>query len=152
MREKEAFRKTVIDLISWCFSSIFVVGILVLVVAYSKIIYGLIADAINAGVMTGAVLVGFVLFLFFVKYKHNLKKLNTEAQELAYIESLRSSSPPSGWFQSEEIPTSIPEGRYNVQLSSGKILWNITEQDFESHRLEVSEWLDKHRLDRRRRN
>ena len=128
-----ALKKTIVDFVRWAIIVVVFAVVIALVCGvfegalYIYFKYGMV---VAAGIVVGAIFVGFFLFCYFTN-------LYTLKEKTAKGESLVS------WLTIDKMNSTPPVGRYNLILKNGKILWNVTELVFFEKRDDVSEWMLK---------
>ena len=106
-------------------------GLLYIAVNIERL-FNWITTALGIRAFIGALLLMVFSVVFYFRYKMNVIHIeNGESKE------------SREWLDASEMPTPIPQGRYNIELTNGKIIWNTTEQVLESYRSDVSTWLKK---------
>lgn len=128
-----ALKKTIVDFVRWAIVVVVFAVVIALVCGvfegalYIYLKYGMV---VAAGVVVGAIFVGFFLFRYFINL-NTLKEKTTKGEPLV------------SWLTIDKMNSTPPVGRYNLILKNGKILWNVTELVFFEKRDDVSEWMLK---------
>lgn len=128
-----ALKKTIVDFVRWAIVVVVFAVVIALVCGvfegalYIYLKYGMV---VVAGVVVGAIFVGFFLFRYFINL-NTLKEKTTKGEPLV------------SWLTIDKMNSTPPVGRYNLILKNGKILWNVTELVFFEKRDDVSEWMLK---------
>ena len=82
---------------------------------------------VKASIAIGVVLVIFFFVMF--RYQANLDELKRKKR--------------SEWLDISDMQNEIPQGKYNIELKNGHIIWNVTEREFKEHLHEVVQWMAK---------
>jgi len=126
--KKNALKNTAREVINFSvglIALISVVGLLFYIASSTDSIVKIIGAKTSLAIMVILV----ILFSVYIRYKINLDKL----KEKKRLE----------WLNISTMKNDIPEGKYNLELRSGRIIWKATKQVFETHRNEVVRWMAK---------
>lgn len=126
--KKNALKNTAREVINFSvglIALISVVGLLFYIASSTDSIVEIIGAKTSLAIMVILV----ILFSVYIRYKINLDKL----KEKKRLE----------WLNISTMKNDIPEGKYNLELRSGRIIWKATKQVFETHRNEVVRWMAK---------
>ncbi|QLI60519.1 hypothetical protein IBG34_23415 (plasmid) [Aeromonas media] len=132
--KKKTLKNTAAEIFYFTMCLAVIVGViatLFYIVSNANTLIGVIIERIGveASIIIAASLILSIGIYF--RYTANLKKLEGGK---GYT---------SAWLSASDIPVEIPEGKYNIELKSGRILWKATKRELEANRHDVAQWMIK---------